>query len=275
MGGSLERIGLPEATFALRGLDPADNESRVVTAPDHTAAVGVLMDRLEERSKRDALSAVGHRVVHGGPRHSQPEPVTADLIDELRQLSQFDPEHLPEEISLSEAFQRRFPELPQVACFDTAFHHELPLVARLLPIPRRYEARGLRRYGLHGLSYAFLMAELARLDGLSWPIGMTMSAEFRGTSLLCRVTHSADRAVVLPMLRPRTLSTEHDPSTVTGMTSPTRTSEHSRFKRVATPSRQSCAESLPAAVPRSHDPVSRAEARALGFGVRTNPARWP
>jgi acetate kinase len=66
---------------------------------------------------------------------------------------------------LIEALQRRFRELPQVACFDTAFHHELPLVARLLPIPRRYEAKGLRRYGFHGLSYAFLMTELARLDG--------------------------------------------------------------------------------------------------------------
>jgi len=164
-GGSIERIGLPEARFRVEGSDPADNESRVVTAPDHAAAVGVLMDWLEERSQRDSLRAVGHRVVHGGPNHSQPEPVTGELIDELSQLSPFDPEHLPEEISLIEALRRRFPELPQVACFDTAFHHELPLVARLLPIPRRYEAKGLRRYGFHGLSYAFLMTELARLDG--------------------------------------------------------------------------------------------------------------
>jgi len=72
---------------------------------------------------------------------------------------------LPEEILLTEAFHRRFPDLPQVACFDTAFHHELPRVSRLWPIPRPYESQGVRRYGFHGLSYAFLMGELARLAG--------------------------------------------------------------------------------------------------------------
>jgi acetate kinase len=87
------------------------------------------------------------------------------MVKELHSLDPFDPEHLPEEILLTEAFHHRFPDLPQVACFDTAFHHDLPQVARLLPIPRRYEAKGVRRYGFHGLSYAFLMGELARLGG--------------------------------------------------------------------------------------------------------------
>ena len=123
------------------------------------------MDWIEERSGREALTAVGHRVVHGGPKYSKPQRITAEMVEELRRLSPFDPEHLPEEILLTEAFHRRFPDLPQVACFDTAFHHDLPRVARLLPIPRRYEAQGVRRYGFHGLSYAFLMGELARLAG--------------------------------------------------------------------------------------------------------------
>jgi acetate kinase len=104
-------------------------------------------------------------VVHGGPKYSEPQRITAEMVKELRDLSPFDPEHLPEEILLTEAFHRRYPDLPQVACFDTAFHHDLPRVARLLPIPRRYEALGVRRYGFHGLSYAFLMEELARLSG--------------------------------------------------------------------------------------------------------------
>jgi acetate kinase len=111
------------------------------------------------------LTAVGHRVVHGGPKYSEPQRITAEMVEELRRLSPFDPEHLPEEILLTEAVHHRFPDLPQVACFDTAFHHDLPRVARLLPIPRRYEAQGVRRYGFHGLSYAFLMGELARLTG--------------------------------------------------------------------------------------------------------------
>ena len=165
LDGGIDRIGLPEATFRVKGVNQADNFSRLVTAPDHTAAVGALMDWIEERCGRDSLTAVGHRVVHGGPKYSQPQRITAEMLEELHQLSPFDPEHLPEEILLTEAFHRRFPDMSQVACFDTAFHHDLPRVARLLPIPRRYEAQGVRRYGFHGLSYAFLMAELARLAG--------------------------------------------------------------------------------------------------------------
>ena len=160
--GGIERIGLPEATFRVKGETPADNFSRLVTAPDHTVAVGALMDWIEERSGRDALMAVGHRVVDGGPKYSKPERITAEMVAELHRLSPFDPDHMPEELLLTEAFHRRFPHLPQVACFDTNFHHDLPRVAQLLPIPRRYEAQGVRRYGFHGLSYAFLMEELAR-----------------------------------------------------------------------------------------------------------------
>ncbi len=163
--GGIERIGQPEPTFRVKGSDQADNFSRSVAAPDHTAAVGILMDWVEERIGRDGLTAVGHRVVHGGPKYSEPQRITAEMVEELHQLSSFDPEHLPEEILLTGAFHRRFPDLPQVACFDTAFHHDLPRVARLLPIPRRYEALGVRRYGFHGLSYEFLMGELARLGG--------------------------------------------------------------------------------------------------------------
>ena len=165
LAGRIERIGLPGATFVVKGLNKADNFTRSVTAANHTAAVGVLMDWIEERIPRGELTAVGHRVVHGGPKYSEPQRITTEMVEELHQLQPFDPEHLPEEILLTEAFHRRFPDLVQVACFDTAFHHDLPRVAQLLPIPRRYEAQGVRRYGFHGLSYAFLMEELARVAG--------------------------------------------------------------------------------------------------------------
>jgi acetate kinase len=163
--GRVERIGLPEARFVVKGAAQEQNFSRAVNTPDHTAAVNVLMDWLETEIGRGRLVAVGHRVVHGGPKYSAPARITPEMIEELSHLSPFDPEHLPEEILLTEAFHRRLPGLLQVACFDTAFHHELPRVARLLPIPRRYEARGIRRYGFHGLSYEFLMEELARVAG--------------------------------------------------------------------------------------------------------------
>ena len=163
LGGELERIGTPQAALRVKGLNSADNFSRPVTAADHTVAVGALADWIEKHSGRDALAAVGHRVVHGGPKYSEPQQVTAEMIEELHGLCPFDPEHLPLEIELIEAFRQRHPRLPQVSCFDTAFHRTMPRVATLLPIPRRFEAAGVRRYGFHGLSFEFLMAELVRL----------------------------------------------------------------------------------------------------------------
>jgi acetate kinase len=130
------------------------------------------------------LVAVGHRVVHGGPTYSKPQLIDAKVLEELRQLSGFDPEHLPEEIRLIDAFQCRFPGLPQVACFDTAFHHDMPRVAQMLPIPRRYWGQGVRRYGFHGLSYAFLVSELARIDGTPTAHGRAILAHLgNGASL--------------------------------------------------------------------------------------------
>ena len=182
--GAIERIGLPETTLQVKGLGQADNFLRSVTAPDHAVAVGALMDWIEVRSGRDAMAAVGHRVVDGGPKYYQPQRITAEMVEDLRRLSPFDPDHMPEEILLTEEFHRRFPDLPQVACFDTAFHHDMPRVAQLLPIPRRYEAQGVRRYGFHGLSYAFLMEELARLGDPAATTGRIVLAHLgNGASL--------------------------------------------------------------------------------------------
>ncbi len=185
--GEIARIGLPEASLRVTGIDPKDDVSRPVTAPDHGAAVEILTDWIAGRTGRKGLAAVGHRVVHGGPNYSQPQRITPDMIEELRRLSPFDPEHLPEEILLAEAFYRHFPDIAQVACFDTAFHDDLPRVARLLAIPRRYEARGVRRYGFHGLSYGFLMEELARLRD---------PAATRGRVILAHLGNGASLAAV-------------------------------------------------------------------------------
>ena len=187
--GRIEGIGLSVPTFQVKGVDHADDFSRSVVAPDHTAADGILMDWIEERVGRAPLAAVGHRVVHGGPKYSEPQRITAEMIEELHQLSPFDPEHLPEEILLTGAFHRRFPSLPQVACFDTDFHHDMPRVARLLPIPRRYEAQGVRRYGFHGLSYEYLMGEFARLAGKEAAQGRVILAHLGNGASLAAVHH--------------------------------------------------------------------------------------
>jgi len=163
--GGIERIGLSNPIFQAKGSAEADTFSHQVAAADHTEAVNVLLDWLENRSDSNPLTAIGHRILQGGPKYYEPQEITADLVAELHRLSPFDPDHIPEELQIFEALRSRYPDLPQIACFDTAFHHDLPRVAQLLPIPRRFEAKGVRRYGFHGLSYAFLMQELGRVAG--------------------------------------------------------------------------------------------------------------
>ena len=163
--GSIERIGLPNAFLRVKGIDGADNFSKDIDAGDQKQAVGFLMDWIEKRIGDDALSAVGHRIVQGSPKDSETQLVTKELLDDLYLYEALDPEHLPQELMIIEAFIYRFPDTPQVLCFDTAFHHDMPRVAKILAIPRRYEAKGVRRLGFHGISYSFLMRELVQIAG--------------------------------------------------------------------------------------------------------------
>lgn len=164
LSGKFERVGTPEARMSVKGPAVAGGrEEHPVQMDDHEGAAGLLIDWIKHQVGFAAVAAVGHRFVHGGAKHSRPERVTPELLDDLRRFSPFDPDHMPAEIALVEAFRQVDPDLPQVACFDTAFHHDLPRVAKILPIPRRYEAAGVHRYGFHGLSYEYLMGELGRI----------------------------------------------------------------------------------------------------------------
>ncbi len=184
LDGKIERIGTESASMSAKGREQNDNFSQPVKASNHKAAVGVLVDWLDRRVEHGQVAAVGHRVVHGGPNYTEPQRITPEMVEQLHALEPFDPEHLPEEIQLTEAFFERFPDLPQVACFDTAFHKDLPRVAHLLPIPRRFDARGVHRYGFHGLSYAFLMEELSRVAGKEAAAGRIVLAHLgNGASL--------------------------------------------------------------------------------------------
>jgi len=160
--GKVDRIGLSGTNLTFHGPDGKPQPSLGFVASDHKSAANFLIDWLEKRDGFTSIVAVGHRVVHG-MKHTAPESVSQELLDELHRIRPYDPEHLPREIELIEAFRQRYPKLPQVACFDTAFHRTMPRVAKLLPIPRRFDAKGIQRYGFHGLSYAYLMEELARL----------------------------------------------------------------------------------------------------------------
>jgi len=160
--GKVDRVGQSGMSLTFKDFAGTPPDRRTINVDDHPSAVDFLLDWLETQQSFSSIRAVGHRVVHG-MTHTEPERVTPELLDELNRIMPYDPEHLPLEIELMEAFRKRHPALPQVACFDTAFHRTMPRVASLLPIPRRYEAAGVRRYGFHGLSYEFLMEELARL----------------------------------------------------------------------------------------------------------------
>jgi|CXWL01.1.fsa_nt_gi acetate kinase len=163
LSAMVERIGFPESLLTLTDVAGGTCERRPIPAAHHKDSVEPLLAWVEQKVKMADLMAIGHRVVHGGHQYSQPQRITPEVMRELRRLSPYDPEHLPAEIELIETLGRRYPSLPQVACFDTAFHRDMPRVARLLPIPRRYDAAGVQRYGFHGLSYAFLMKELRRI----------------------------------------------------------------------------------------------------------------
>jgi acetate kinase len=186
LDGKVDRVGLSGTNLTFKDAMGRLQESHTVSLADGRSAVAFLLDWLETQQEFASVKAVGHRVVHG-MTHSEPERVTPKLIDELRRITPYDPDHLPLEIELIEAFRQRHPALPQVACFDTAFHRTMPRVASVLPIPRRYEAAGVRRYGFHGLSYEFLMEELARLGD---------PAAIKGRVILAHLGNGASLAAV-------------------------------------------------------------------------------
>ena len=183
--GLIDRIGLSGTTLTFQESDGKPQASHSLTASDHKSAAMFLIGWLEEKSVFESLRAVGHRVVHG-MKHTEPEMVTSELIDELHRIAPYDPDHLPSEIELIQVFRDQHPNLAQIACFDTAFHRTMPSVTKLVPIPRRYVAKGVERYGFHGLSYAYLMEELGRLD----------PAAAKGRVILAHLGNGASMAAV-------------------------------------------------------------------------------
>ncbi len=183
--GKIDRIGLRGTNLTVSDSTGESSSPRPVAAGDHRTAAAFLLDWLAAQPGFDSVKAVGHRIVHG-MQYSEPQRVTPKLLAELRRITPYAPDHLPREIGLIESFRRTYSGLAQVACFDTAFHRTMPPVARRLPIPRRYAAKGVERYGFHGLSYEYLMEELRRLD----------PAAARGRLILAHLGNGASLAAV-------------------------------------------------------------------------------
>jgi len=196
LSGNLERIGLPDPVLSVRN-DSQPSRSQPFRAANHREAGAFLIDWIEREIGLGTVVGIGHRVVHGGPHYSDSHRIDHTLVEELRRLSPYDPEHLPSGIQLMEVFHEHCPRVAQVACFDTAFHHQMPRVAKLLPLPRRLDAKGVQRFGFHGLSYAFLMEELERVAGAPAARGRVILAHLgNGASLAAvRDGHSIDTSM--------------------------------------------------------------------------------
>jgi acetate kinase len=184
--GKVDRIGLSGTTLTWREFSSGESGSHEIKSNAHQSATTLFMAWLEAQPFFASISAVGHRVVHG-LMHTEPVLVTGEFLNELHRI-RFDPEHLPRELELIEAFRQNRPSLPNVVCFDTAFHRNMPRVASILAIPRRFEALGVRRYGFHGLSYEFLIKELHELGD---------PAATKGRVILAHLGNGASMAAIL------------------------------------------------------------------------------
>ena len=160
--------GSSSLKYAVFALDSRSDGAILCGSIDRASGSAQWLDQVLHHTSAVTAGAIwagiGHRIVHGGPHLSEPQLVKPPVMAELQRIIAFAPEHLPAEIALIEDVTRQFPAVPQVVCFDTAFHRDLPRVAQLLPIPRHFEATGIRRYGFHGLSYEFLREQLVRLN---------------------------------------------------------------------------------------------------------------
>jgi acetate kinase len=164
--GQLAGIGQGETRLSV--IDEHGNRARWGSAnriASHADAVQLLIDRLQIAQHPGDWLGAGHRVVHGGTRFSEPVKLTGQTTAELKALIPLAPLHQPHNVAPIEALHRLLPDLPQVACFDTAFHATQPEIAMRMALPEKYWDDGLRRYGFHGLSYEAILHALPRIAG--------------------------------------------------------------------------------------------------------------
>jgi acetate kinase len=164
-GGQVERIGTPGTLLTATRDNSSTLDEHPIAASNFQDGIQGVLAYLLQRIGTSVIIAIGHRIVKGGAHLVDNQLITPDVIAELRWMQPLDLDHLPREIALIDAFGKAFPKVPQIACFDTAFHKDIPRIAQLLPIPRHYLDAGVRRFGFHGLSYTYLMNQLAVVAG--------------------------------------------------------------------------------------------------------------
>jgi acetate kinase len=159
----VERIGQSGSQMRIVDGDAVTLLDRAADLDTQATAARVFLEWLHHRSEV-APTAVGHRIVHGGRAHRAPHVLTRGVLADLQELVPIDPDHLPQALAVIQVTTDTYPAIPQVACFDTAFHRSLPRVAQMYPLPARFADAGVIRYGFHGLSCEFIVQALQAID---------------------------------------------------------------------------------------------------------------
>ena len=181
--GQIKRIGLDGPEFTITNNFSHEKNEIIIDATNFKEAAEVLIEWILKQKYFEQVSCIGHRIVHGMD-HAHPEIIDDNLLKELNRISEYDPDHLPAEIEIIQLIKKQFPSLVQVACFDTSFHATMPRVAKMLPVPRRFDRAGIRRYGFHGLSYTYLLEVLGNIEGADKSNGRIIVAHLgNGASL--------------------------------------------------------------------------------------------
>ncbi|MDX3967157.1 MAG: acetate/propionate family kinase [Bradyrhizobium sp.] len=187
------RVSLSARDGAGRPLIAEDLQGR----PTHEDALASILEWLGNRFPDHPPTAAGHRVVHGGSAYSAPVLLDGDVITELRRLIPLAPSHQPHNLAAIAALAKLHPDLPQVGCFDTAFHHTQPPVATEYALPRRLTEEGVRRYGFHGLSYEYIASVLPGVIGAPTAQGRVVVAHLGHGASMCAL--KAGRSIATTM----------------------------------------------------------------------------
>lgn len=158
--GEIQNIGTEDNELMIKTKE--GKNSYALNTSDNENTIKALSEWLQKQSWFDSVAAIGHRIVHG-MKHTQPEMISDDMLNELDKIIDYDPDHLSLELGIIKAFKNKFQNKPQVACFDTSFHTTIPDVAAAFAIPLKYFHNGVKRYGFHGISYTYLMQALKNI----------------------------------------------------------------------------------------------------------------
>ncbi|HTO15219.1 MAG TPA: acetate/propionate family kinase [Edaphocola sp.] len=183
--GQIKKIGLDNSEFTVTHNLINEEKERKINVTNFKEASEVLMEWLKEQKCFEEIICIGHRIVHG-MEHTHSEIIDDNLLKELYKITHFDPAHLPAEIAMIELFKKQFPNLLQVACFDTFFHTTLPKMAKAFALPKKYYDEDVKRYGFHGISYSYLMDELRKEN----------EGEAKGRIILAHLGNGASLAAV-------------------------------------------------------------------------------